>query len=90
MSARFAAFVPNGTVKVVLNLTLASGAGGDASAAFSSCRFTLSGPVVGDGRTFGHDCGALAPGAAEAVVTLGEGSLSGRLDVDGYVMVRTA
>lgn len=69
--------VPNGSFKILMSFTFASGASTGFQAHLGPCAFFVQGALVGAGQNLTKDCGGLAPGAQDFFLDPPAGHLEG-------------
>ncbi|HVM46225.1 MAG TPA: hypothetical protein VM582_09845 [Candidatus Thermoplasmatota archaeon] len=77
--------VPPGTLQVIVNLTVSAGAAYGLALGLGDCSWRRDLAIVGDGRTYGADCGGVAEGDAALQVLTHAGALAGALEVAAIV-----
>lgn len=77
--------IPEGTLKVLVNVTLETGASVDLQGQLGACQWLFPGPWAGVGQTLPHDCEKLLPGGETLTFSHLSGALAGRYRVDVLV-----
>lgn len=80
--------IPEGTLQVLVNLTAEGGAARGMHVALGDCNWSRDLVLLGNGATYGADCGGLAPGGAELRIATDAGALQGRVVLAALVCQR--